>query len=354
MRILHVTPRLDDSATRAVDYLIAGQRLAGHVVGLLYTEPQEAQSGWSEAASMADISTRWGQPYDILHVHSSRALQDVQRQVQMAQRRRPIIVTLHDWMTSAEGPSVRLGLDGLGLAGRIAVPAAMASVRLISQGVESQRIRVIPYPVDPAPVSGPTEQPLLREMVEWRNRGGDVLCAVAHCATGAHHRVVLEALSMLAHTDAALCVLAGIVDAAGCLQRARELGIQDQVRIAAPGSDARVLASRADAVILPGFDERRPFALAEVWCDGIAVLAGRNAQFADLDAHGGGTLFYEPADAHDLARAIATVRNTTIAGRRLLVDRARTLYRLRFTEQAVFEAYMGEYQALIGCARSVA
>jgi hypothetical protein len=79
MRILHVAPRLDDPAARAVDYLIAGQRFAGHVVGLLDTEPPDAPPDRSEAASLADISIRWGQPYDILHVHSSRALQDVQR-----------------------------------------------------------------------------------------------------------------------------------------------------------------------------------------------------------------------------------------------------------------------------------
>ena len=66
--------------------------------------------------------------------------------------------------------------------------------------------------------------------------------------------------------------------------------------------------------------ERNLFALVfeppGVW-DGVPVLAGRNVQFTDLDAQGGGTLFYDPADPLDLARAIATVRSTTPAGRRL-------------------------------------
>ncbi len=353
MRILHVIPQLDSAAAGAVEHLIVGQRYAGHVVSMLHTTADEAPrlAGVTPGESR---STVWAQPYDIVHAHSSQAAQSIRQQVQTARRRRPIIVTLHDWMSAEGGLSTREGLDAIDLAGRIVVPAASGAVRLISQGVEVHRIRVIPYPVDPAPAPGPAEQPLLREMVEWRNRGGDVLCAVAHNAGGTHHRIVLEALSVLAHRESTMCVLAGDVDAAGCYQRACSLGVGEQVRICPPEGDARVVASRADATILPGFDERRPFALAEVWCDGVAVVAGRNASFTDLDSHGGGTLFYEPGDALDLARAIATVRSTTPAGRRLLVERARVLYKLRFTGQAVFDAYMGEYLTLVGHNRSVA
>lgn len=353
MRILHVIPSLDSAAARAVEHLIVGQRHAGHVVSVLQTEAGETAPADASSSGQRPAPV-WAQPHDIVHAHSSRATQSIKHQVQAARRRRPVVVTLHDWMTSDGDLSTKESLDAIELTGRIAVPAAMGAVRLISRGVEPQRIRVIPYPIDPAPDPGPAEQALLREMVDWRNRGGDILCAVAHNAAGTHHRVVLEALSVLAHRESTMCVLAGEVDVVACQQRAHALGISDQIRFCPPGSDARVVGSRADATILPGFDERRPFALAEVWCDGVAVLAGRNAQFTDLDSHGGGTLFYEPGDPLDLARAIATVRSTTHAGRRLLVERARVLYRLRFTSQAVFDAYMGEYQALIGPNRSVA
>jgi len=348
MRILHVTPELPEAATRAVAHLVDEQRNFGHVVALLHLQGEAGSDAAAEAAAT------WDRPFDVVHAHTLRAVHAVRRTISTAARRRPLVATLHEWV--GEDPRLTRAdiAQALGIAGRIAVPGSTGAVRLIAQGIEPQRIRVIPYPVGPAGDPGPREQPLLREMVDWRNRGGDVLCAVAHGTGAVHHRTVLDALAVLSSREATLCLLAGDVDEGACSLHARSLGLADQVRICPPGSDARPIAARADAVILPGFDERRPFALAEVWCDGVPVLAGRNAQFTDLDAQGGGTLFYDPADPMDLARAIATVRSTTPAGRRLLVDRARVLYRLRFTGTAIVDAYMAEYQALLGPRQSVA
>lgn len=349
MRILHVVPSsLPDAAARAIAYLVDEQRNFGHVASVVYIDGDTAPM---VAGGAGDA---WSKPGDVLHAHGARAAATAGRLMSGTARRRPLVVTLHDWLHDAQEMSRSEIQQVYALAGRIVVPAGTAAVTLLAQGLDPQRIRVIPYPIGQAPEPGAAQQPLLREMVDWRNRGGDVVCAVAHGVGLTHHRTVLSALAMLPHRDATLCVLAGDVDEGACTLHARSLGLESQVRIVPASMDPRPVASRVDAVILPAFDERRPFALAEVWCDGVPVLAGRNPQFTDLDGQGGGTLFYEPGDAQDLARALATVRSTTPAGRRLLVDRARMLYRLRFTGQAVLDAYLAEYQALLGARQSVA
>jgi glycosyltransferase involved in cell wall biosynthesis len=345
MRILHVASQLDGPARRALGQLVDGQRRDGHTVTWI-----DLDAGISEVATSpgeALLATAWARPADIVHVHALPAMMAMALRIRGSQPRRPLVVTAHEWAGESGRRPSDAELDALATAGRIIVPAATGAARLSSRDLDAQRIRVIPYPVEPAPDPDAAAEPFIQEMVDWRNRGGDVVCAVAHRGSGTHHRMVLEALSTIPHREATMCVLAGAVNEALSARHARQLGIEGQLRFSPAESDARVVASRADVVILPGFDERRPCALAEVWCDGVPVVAARNPSFAALDAQGGGTLFYDPGDSLDLARAISTVRGTTPAGRRLLVDRARTLYRLRFTIQAVIAAHMTEYEALL-------
>lgn len=346
MRILHVLSALDPQGASAVSRLIAEQRSAGHVVAAAsmraFGEEGECGAGVSR---FVERTLGGAANFDIVHAHGTDAAPVTLALDPTSPTRTPVIVTLHDWVHDQGTSAARVDGDAVARADLVTAPSALAASLVTSLGVDASRVRVIPYPVETTPALTSSDGPLEREIVAWRKRGGDILCAVSHAPSGGHADSVFAALSYLSHRDALLCVMAGPLDVSACTRTAKSFGLLSQVRFQ-HASRARAVAARCDYVALPAFDQRRPFALAEAWCDGVPVLAGRNPQFAGMDAQGHGTIFFDPDDSHDLARAIATVRDTTAASRRLLVERGRTQYRSHFTPEAVYAAYMDAYAAV--------
>lgn len=339
MHLLHLLTALDPAASTAVDHLLEDQRHAGDLVTVVHAVP-------------GDGVDYGGPPPDVVHGHGSAAAAPA---LALADRLRcPLVLTVHDWMREDGARAARPMVDAIAKAHRIIAPSRTAAALLAAAGLAPTRVRIIPYAVPDTPDPCERDGALVREIVDWRNRGGEALCAIGDRPSGAHHEVVLQAVAMSSRREALLCILAGVVSGERCARLARELGVEAQVRLCGADTNPRTMAARCDYVALPGFDERRPFGLAEAWCDGVPVLAGRNPQFAEMDTQGAGTIFFDAGDAMDLARALATVRHTTTAGRRLLVDRARVQYRLRFTAEAAYGAHVSEYDALRAARRSVA
>ncbi|MGE3507422.1 MAG: glycosyltransferase [Vicinamibacterales bacterium] len=354
MRVLHVLSALDPQGASAVSRLIVDQRTAGHVVAAASMRAfGEEGEGGAGVCQFVERTLGGAAGFDIIHAHGTDAAPVTLALDPMNPMRTPVIVTLHDWVHTEGTRAARVDGDAVARADLVTAPSALAASLVTSLGVDGSRVRVIPYPVDATPALTSSDGPLEREIVAWRKRGGDILCAVSHAPSGGHAESVLTALHYLSHRDALLCVMAGPLDVSACARTARSLGLVGQVRFQHPAR-ARALAARCDYVVLPAFDQRRPFALAEAWCDGVPVLAGRHPQFAGMDVQGHGTIFFDSADPSDLARAIATVRDTTAASRRLLVERGRTQYRSHFAPEAVYAAYMDAYAALAPQALSAA
>lgn len=348
MRILHVISTLEPPATQAVARLMHAQQVDGKLVAAAAMpafgdDPADAEG----LERFVEQALGGADSFDIIHAHGTSAVPVTLALEAPGPQRAPVIVTLHDWVSQEGVQNARVHAEALKRADLVTTPSALAASLVTTLGVEPAGVRIIPYGVDPPPAPGPEEAALDRELVAWRMRGGEVLGAIGYGSPGVHHEAVLRALTYVSHPEALLCVLAGQVDVEACRRIADDLGLADRVRVCGPQLNARVIGARCDYLALPSFDERRPFTLAEAWCDGVPVLAGRNAQFAGMDGDGHGTVFYDAHDPLDLARAIATVRGTTPAGRRLLVERGRAQYRQQFTPQAVYEAYMAEYRALI-------
>lgn len=352
MRVLHLVSPLDSQGSGSVSSLIAEQREQGYVVSLVTVEDLElARQSPAETASASPGPMRNAAPFDLVHAHGFNAVAAASRYVAATLRPPPLVVSLHDWTTAGSQPVGEGDAAQLARADLVAVPTAPAAVLAARVGVDPRRIRVIPHTVMPhqAHTSG-DDGPLHRELAAWRTRGGDVVCAVSSGNPGdraQHHEIVLQALSYLAQAESLLCVLAGHVDAEACRRTSAALGLAERTRLSESSVSARRIFTRCDYLILPGFDERRPFSLAEAWCDGVPVVAARNARFADLDAQGHGTVFYAPDDALDLTRAVATLRDTTPASRRLLVDRGRAQYRRHFSPKAVYATYAAAYNAIV-------
>lgn len=355
MRILHILSTLEPQAAAAVARLMSDQRTDGQMVAAAAMPAFGDQPADAEGLAMfVDQALGGADSFDVIHAHGTAAVPVTLALEPPGPDRAPVVVTLHDWVNEEAVRAVRVPAGALRLADLVTTPSALSASLVTTLGVEPARVRIIPYAVEPAPALNAEEAVLERELVAWRMRGGEVIGAVGYGTPGVHHEAVLRALTYVSHADALLCVLAGHVDVAACRELADALGVADRVRVCGPHLNARAISARCDYLALPSFYERRPFTLAEAWCDGVPVLAGRNAQFAGMDAHGHGTVFYDAADPLDLARAIATVRSTTPASRRLLVERARSQYRQHFTSQAVFNAYMSEYRALVVQRRAAA
>lgn len=348
MRILHVLSPLDPQGASAVSHLIAAQRSHGHIVAAASMQAFGDEAGRAVGVTQFVERTLGGTAnFDVVHAHGTDAAPVTLALGPADPDRTPVIVTLHDWVYDHRVRAAHLHIGAVSRADLVTAPSPVAAALVTTLGVEPARVRTIPYAVDETPALTSAEGRVEREIVAWRMRGGDVLCAVAHEPTGAYAETVMTALTYVSHRDALFCVLAGQIDVAACGRETRARGLENRVRICGPDLSARAIAARCDYLALPAFDERRPFALVEAWCDGVPVLAGRNAQFGGMDTHGHGTVFFDAHDPSDLARAIATVRSTTPASRRLLVERARAQYRLHFTPDAVYAAYMTEYAALL-------
>lgn len=351
MRVLHVLSHLAPEAERAVSDLIAQQRERGYIVTLAERHDP----------SVAHLLSREGDRVDIVHAHGVDLAASLLATETTTTDRLPLVVTAHEWLRDGSASDMAAYREVLLRAPCVTMPSGLGVVLTSASGVSLDNARVIPYPVYPATPPTGTDQELDRELTAWRTRGGDVFCAVGHDARDGHDdeaeagsflATVAEALACVTRPDALLCVLAGTLTREACARALEARGLDGRVRLSAAPVSARAIAARCDYLALPGFDERRPFALAETWCDGVAVLAGRNARFADLDARGHGTVFFDARDPMDLARAIATVRGTTPASRRLLIERARVQYRRCFAPDAVFAAYEAAYVGVRGRRRA--
>ena len=125
MRILHVVPStLPDAAARAVAYLIDEQRNFGHVASVVYVEGETA------AMVAGDAGDAWTKPGDVLHAHGARAAATAERLMSGGARRRPLVVTLHDWLQDAQEMSRTEIQRVYALAGRIVVPAGSGTLNM--------------------------------------------------------------------------------------------------------------------------------------------------------------------------------------------------------------------------------
>ena len=326
MRILHLVSRLSRESADAVTDLIAQQREHGH------TAVRVEADGGSRRPVMAGESPR----IDLVHAHGLDAARAFAAVDDAGRDRPPLVATAHEWLADEPTVDASWQRDALRRVACLTTPSSLGLSLATGIGVRPVDTRVIPYAVYPAPRLTAAEAELDRTLTAWRTQGGDVFCAVGHDVNDTFHGAVMEALAQVTQPRSLLCVLTGPTRRSG----RDEAGL---VRFDASPTVARAIAARCDYVALPEFDRRRPFALAETWCDGVPVLAGRHPRFADLDASGHGTVFFDAADPADLARALATVRGTTPASRRLLVERGRAQYRLHFAPSAVFDAYEAAY-----------
>ena len=154
---------------------------------------------------------------------------------------------------------------------------------------------------------------------------------------------LLEALAHPALANVPLeLTLAGGGPIAAYAERARELGVADQVNFHGWASQEQVeqLLAQADVLVLPSHDEGLPLAILEALAHGVAVVCTPVGEIPHVLSHGHTACFVEPGAPASIARGLALV----------LTD-AQLRERLERKGQALHQAQFSLRQFASGVAR---
>lgn len=383
MRILHLTTFVQGGAGLALVQLAAAQRSAGHHV--VAVTSQTAPFGYGNYPAHLKALEAAGVPvhavdssfsrdeadnarvttyvrrtlggaaaFDLMHTHAAVPTRIAVALAARARRRPPIVQTMHGWGRRKSPEQTRDDVEAMGRADRVVVPSEHSRTLLVALGVPERSIRVVAYGVEPRVDEPSSGDRLLADMRAWRQRGGEVLCTVGTVGERKNQRTLVDALALTAHRDSLLLVVVGEGETDQLETRARALGVDASVRVCGYRADARAVAAAADYLVLPSLSEGQPLSILEAWADGVPVLCSRTPELIELTAGGEAAVLFDPTDPVDIARAIATLRRTSSAARRRLVDRARARYRSCFTVQTMVDGYLAEYAELSAGRRRVA
>jgi len=219
---------------------------------------------------------------------------------------------------------------------------------LLSAGIESKRVRVIPNGVDSswfAPPT-PTERAAARDSIGVPQTA-PVAAYVGRLAQEKGVDVLLDAWQAIGDTpDSAgsTLILAGDGPNAGAY-RARADAQLRNVRFLGKVSDVREVLRAADALVLPSLSEGLSNAVLEAMATGLPVVATRIGGLTDQVEDRVTGLLVEPADSRALGEAIGALLSNHQwrvrmghAGRQVAVQ--------RFGVEAMVDAYEQLYEGL--------
>ncbi len=133
----------------------------------------------------------------------------------------------------------------------------------------------------------------------------------------------------------------------GVRQRARELGVSDQIEWSGVLGEREVARAMAgsDALVLASFQESAPMCIAEAMSVGLPVVATRVGGIPDMVEHGVTGLLVPPGAVDELASALGTVlRDATMRQRFGAAGRVAAL--ARYAPRAVAERTFAVYRSL--------
>ncbi len=184
--------------------------------------------------------------------------------------------------------------------------------QLVSEGVEEDRIRVIPPGVNPALFTGPFEDP-------FPSIGRPRIVFIGRLAPQKGVRTLVEAARLL-RAPGVRVLLVGDGPQRPTLEReVRRLGVDDVVHFLGFVSHERVPAvlSHADLLVLPSLYEELGTILLEAMWVGVPVVASRTGGIPDIIDDGVNGLLVSPGDSVELAHAIDRVLSSPDLARRL-------------------------------------
>jgi glycosyltransferase involved in cell wall biosynthesis len=157
----------------------------------------------------------------------------------------------------------------------------------------ARKVYVVPYGVRTFAEDGPPQ----------RGRSPLIVC-IANLNPYKGHRTLLEALSLLPAELEWRLLLAGEGPERGSIsQQARDLGLEERVRLLGLVEDVDGLLQRADVAVLASYTEGLPNAVLEAMAHAVPVVATDVGGVSELLGSGAG-LLVPPRDPEALARAL--------------------------------------------------
>ena len=221
---------------------------------------------------------------------------------------------------------------------------------LVEQGMPASKIRVVYNGVHPEQFEGLPGRAAMREALDlWPD--APVIGAVAHLSPKKGQRHLVEATAILRERRPDLvCLLVGEgPDSEALAARARELGIEDAVRLLGYRDDAPAVMQAMDVVVLPSVaKEGLGVALIEAAFLGRPVVGSDAPGIREVIVDGETGLLAPVADSEGLARAIgAILADPAMAERMGESGRSRaremfTIERMAQTAEAVYRELLPE------------
>lgn len=211
--------------------------------------------------------------------------------------------------------------------------------QLVSEGLEEDRVHVVPPGVNPALFTGPFEDP-------FPSIGRPRVAFIGRLAPQKGVRTLVEAARLLGAQGGAQFLLVGDGPQRPTLEReVRRLGVDDVVHFFGFVSHERVPAvlAHADLLVLPSLYEELGTVLLEAMWVGVPVVASRTGGIPDIIDDGVNGVLVSPGDSEALARAIDRLLSDPDLARRLgEVARERAQgYDWEVLAERVLEVYRG-------------
>jgi glycogen(starch) synthase len=279
---------------------------------------------------------------DLIHVHLGEDLAVLPVGAAAAKLHRlPLVLTVHTSLrhTLAVGDLRSAVLKTLGgpierwgehSAEAVLVITPRLRRLLLSDGVEENRLHLIPPGVNPSLFEGPFEDP-------FTDVGKPRVLFVGRLAPQKGVRALVAAAALIENSSARVLLVGDGPERPALEREAERIGVGDRVRFLGFFAHERLPAAmaHADLLVLPSVYEELGTVLLEAMWTSLPIVASRTGGIPDVIEDGVNGLLVPPGDPEALARAID----------RVLADRA-LAYRLSEGAQARAKDY--DWEVLAG------
>ena len=261
---------------------------------------------------------------DLVHVHLGEDLAVLPVGAAAAKLYRlPLVLTIHLSMRhtlvvsnlrSAILKTLGGWIEGLGERSADAVLAITPRLarQLVPEGVEKDRVHVVPPGVNPALFAGPFEDP-------FPDIGRPRVVFVGRLAPQKGVRTLVEAARLLKTSGVQVLLVGDGPQRSTLEQEIRRQGVGDVVHLFGfvPHERVPAILTHADLLVLPSHYEELGTILLEAMWVGVPIVASRTGGIPDIIDDGVNGLLVVPGDPEVLARAIDRLLADSELARRL-------------------------------------
>jgi glycogen(starch) synthase len=261
---------------------------------------------------------------DVVHVHLGEDLAVLPAGAAAARLRHlPLVLTVHTSLRhtlavsdlrsailkALGGPIERLGEHS---AEAVLVITPRLCRLLVSDGVDENRIHVIPPGVNPSLFEGPFEDP-------FSGVGKPRVVFVGRLASQKGVGTLVSAAALLEDPSAQVLLVGDGPKRKALERRARRIGVGDRVRFEGFVAHERLPAAmaHADLLVLPSVYEELGTVLLEAMQAGLPIVASKTGGIPDVIEDGVNGMLVPPGEPEALARAIDRLLADRDLGRRL-------------------------------------